>query len=232
MAVGLRPGGPRGVADEIRELLADDAERRAFELLPEGSELRGDREPGEVESPPRRPHESLPLAVAEHPTAKGHPLEDAADELAVLASLGSGELRAELVELPGIDDDAVGAGMADRVAVATAELDSPGRALCGREPQESRLVGDASCEPAADLALLVGRESPTLPGLGADLGLEHGRVTALSIRVDGDARLSVHAVAADMDADAGGHAGAGDRVHQPRQVVELEVGKEGGSDGH
>ena len=62
----------------------------------------------------------------------------------MLSSLGSGELRAELVELPGIDDDAGGARMADRVAVATAELDSPGRALCGREPQESRLVGDAS----------------------------------------------------------------------------------------
>ena len=163
-----------------------------------------DREPGEIEGSPRRPDPALPLVVAEHAAAEGHPLEDAADELAVLASLGSGELRAELVELPRIDDDAVGACVADRVAVAPAELDAPAGALCGREPEQVRLVGNSPREAAADPALLGRCEPAPLPGLGADLGLEHGRVAPLLVRVDRDARLPVHAVGADVDADPWG----------------------------
>ena len=209
-----------------------DTERSAIELLPERAQLRGDRKSGEVERPPRRPYEALPFAVAEHPAAEGHSLEDTADELPVLTPLSSGELCPELVELPGIDDDSIGACVPDRVAIAPAELDAPAGALRGRKPKESRLVGNPAREPAADLALLFGRELPPLPGLGADLRLEHGRVAALPVRVDGDARLSVHAVAADVDANALGHAGARDRVHQPREIVELEVREEGGANWH
>jgi hypothetical protein len=88
------------VAGEVRKLLPDDPERGSLELLPERCQLGRQRNPGEIERAPSRPDEALAFGVAENAAAEGHPLEDAADELAVLTALRTGKLRAELVELP------------------------------------------------------------------------------------------------------------------------------------
>ena len=50
-------------------------------------------------------------------------------------------------------------------------------------------------------------------------------ISAQAVRADGDARLAVDAVGPDVHAHPGRHPGPGDRVHQPGEVVELEVGK-------
>jgi hypothetical protein len=59
--VRLRARRAGRIADEVRELFADDAERRSVELLPERAQLGGNRKPREVERAPRRPDEALAL---------------------------------------------------------------------------------------------------------------------------------------------------------------------------
>ena len=150
-ALTVRPG-PRGsgrIADEVRVLLADQAERGAPELAPEGRQLPVDRAQCEPKRRASRPDPSLHLLVTEHRATERESLEFPPDKLAVLQALRAGELGAELVELPRIDDHVQTARVPDRVAVAPPDLDTPPRSLGGREAKQLGQVRHPSRETAA-----------------------------------------------------------------------------------
>ena len=233
-ALSVRPGprGARRVADEVRVLLADDAEASARRA---GARRR---------SAPGRPGSEASRSAAR--VAQTQPF---------LSRSPSGGDRSEPWSMPRTNSrccrpcgpascvpsssscqesttTSCAARVADRVAVAPADLDAPAGALGGREPKQLGQVRDPAREAAADASLLVAGQVAPLPGRGARLGLEHRRVAAAGVAPDQVARIAVDAVGADVDARSRGHAGRVDGLDQPRQIVELEVGEEGGSDWH
>src|SRR5439155_13711632 len=132
-----------------------DPQAVAAERNPERNELLVDRQLGEPKGPPAHPDEPLEHGVVELAAAQGQPLEDSAQELAPQSPLASGDLRAELVELPRIDDDSLEPRVTDRVAIAATDLDAPADALGRRKTQQGGIVGYAPGEAPTDPRLFV-----------------------------------------------------------------------------
>jgi hypothetical protein len=107
------------------------------------------------------PDEPLDRRVLELRPSEHEAAEDTSQKLAQRRPVGASGARNDLVELPGIDDEAGVLRLPDLVPVARAELDAP-RDSQGRraEPCERR---NRAGEAGVQLVRLLGRYPPLLP---------------------------------------------------------------------
>src|SRR6266542_1027379 len=136
LADGLALSRDGRIARELGILLADQAERCAIQHPPEGRQLRRDLAPREGEGGVRPPDEALPRPVAERRAAEDEPPQGSSRQLPVPAAMGADRLGEDLVQLPACSLRAGASRRAELVPEARAELDAPGHAGFGGEPQQ------------------------------------------------------------------------------------------------